>query len=205
MRPTDVLMAEHRVIEQVLGCLQAIVNQACSGGGLDVNDARDTIAFFRTFADRCHHAKEENHLFPALARKGLSPDSGPVAVMLEEHEMGRTSIGDMADALDGYLSSRPGAAAVFAQAAREYIELLNQHIGKEDGILFPMAGNMLNPHEQSVVLAGFEKAEEEDLGAGTHEKFLAIADRLGKKYSVKRRSEASASSFGCCGHHHHHH
>ena len=71
MKPTEILSNEHRVIEQVLAALEAIVRDAKSAARLDEPSARDAVAFFRNFADRCHHGKEEVHLFPALEAKGF--------------------------------------------------------------------------------------------------------------------------------------
>ena len=68
MKPTEILSSEHRVIEGVLDCLEAMVGQAKAAGRLEPQPAKDAVAFFRDFADRCHHGKEEAHLFPALER-----------------------------------------------------------------------------------------------------------------------------------------
>ena len=51
----------------------------------DINHIESVIDIIRNFADGLHHAKEENLLFPALGKKGFSPQQGPVAVMLHEH------------------------------------------------------------------------------------------------------------------------
>src|SRR5262245_578365 len=77
MRPTDILSAEHRVIEQVLDCLQRIGENAASSGTLDMDSARAALRVLRTFADRCHHGKEEERLFPMLAKRGLPTHVGP--------------------------------------------------------------------------------------------------------------------------------
>ena len=66
MLPTEVLQQEHRIIEQVLSCLEKLVEQARSGGGLDRSAASRAIEFFRTFADGCHHRKEDDFLFPMM-------------------------------------------------------------------------------------------------------------------------------------------
>jgi hemerythrin-like domain-containing protein len=84
MRATEILTHEHRVIEQVLGCLEAMGAEARAAGRLDGAAAQDAVAFFRNFADRCHHGKEEVHLFPALEAKGFPRDGGPTGVMLDE-------------------------------------------------------------------------------------------------------------------------
>ena len=66
MKPTEILSSEHRVIEQVLDCLDQIITGAERTGKLDSAAATDAVDFFRTFADQCHHGKEETHLFTAL-------------------------------------------------------------------------------------------------------------------------------------------
>ena len=38
------------------------------------------------YVDRCHNQKEEQHLFPLLEQRGIPRQSGPLAVMLAEHE-----------------------------------------------------------------------------------------------------------------------
>ena len=71
MLPIEVLMYEHRVIEQVLDCLETMARGVESGNALDAGQARDAIDFFRNYADRCHHGKEEDLLFPALLQSGM--------------------------------------------------------------------------------------------------------------------------------------
>jgi hemerythrin-like domain-containing protein len=90
------LMDEHRLIEKVLDSLAAFTDQLESG----TQDARGRIAryafFFREFADRCHHGKEEDRLFLRMADYGFSPDWGPLKVMLQDHEVGRARVRELA-------------------------------------------------------------------------------------------------------------
>ena len=107
MTPTDVLKQEHRVIEQVLACLAVLADRA-DAGRLDPGDARQAIDFLQVFADRCHHAKEENVLFPRMEARGFSRERGPTGVMLHEHELGRQAIRAMLAALNAARAPRPG-------------------------------------------------------------------------------------------------
>ena len=100
MQPTDILMNEHRLIEQVLNCLEKILEQCTAEKKLDVKSAKQAIEFFRTFADRCHHGKEETRLFPVMQANGFSGGCSPVVVMLREHELGRLYIQGMDAAID---------------------------------------------------------------------------------------------------------
>jgi hemerythrin-like domain-containing protein len=202
MRPTDVLMSEHRVIEQVLSCLEKMAARAVEDGTLDRSSARQAVDFFQTFADHCHHAKEENHLFPLMEARGFSRSQGPTGVMLAEHEMGRECLRGMAAAIDPAAEGDTDAVRLFADHARNYVDLLRQHILKEDQRLFPMANHRLTGEDQQALLRAFADVEDRDLHAGTHEKYLHVADDLARRFDVPRTPLQPVAGHGCsCGHH----
>lgn len=193
MLPTDVLKSEHRVIEQVLNCLEMIAERA-ERGYFDRDAAADAIDFLRNFADRCHHGKEEMQLFPLLEEKGFDRENGPTGVMCDEHIEGRALISGMAE---GVASTADHAAKLFADHASAYIELLRVHINKEDHCLFTMADRTLTAADQEALMARFDKVEAEDMGHGTHEKYLRIADALAERYGVAKITQSCGC---CCGH-----
>ncbi len=196
MRPTDILSSEHRVIEQVLDCLEALANQSQSEGRIDRARAEQVLEVLRTFADRCHHGKEEDRLFPVLIERGMPKHAGPVAVMLDEHRSGREYIRRMGEA------NAAGETAVFVRAANSYVELMRDHIATEDGVLFPMAESMLDDSARKRLLESFRTFEHDDLGAGTHERMLAIANELAAHYGIPLASTRApaATGHGHCGH-----
>lgn len=59
-----------------------------------------------------------------------------------------------------------------------YVALLRQHIQKEDGILFPMADQVIPVNQHADVVTGFERVEHAETGEGIHEKYLALAKAL---------------------------
>jgi hemerythrin-like domain-containing protein len=202
MRTTEILMSEHRVIERVLLCLDKIADAAESARRLDVASGRDAVSFLKTFADRCHHMKEEERLFPAMERCGLPRDAGPTAVMRQEHEIGRGHVRGMQAALDAHEKGAPDALPRFVAEARGFTELLRDHIAKEDEVLFPMADRMLPNDVQEELLRGFEHAEKHELGDGVHEEFLAIADRLCERWGVTQRETKTRAHVCGCSHAH---
>jgi hemerythrin-like domain-containing protein len=199
MKPTEVLMQEHRVIEQVLDCLEAMVLRVEAREQLDQDGAKGAIDFFSNFADRCHHGKEENCLFPLLEKKGFSQEQGPTGVMLQEHELGRQHVRGMAEAIDAVEAGTSSAASDFVIHARAFIQLLRDHIQKEDHCLFEMANQALSEQEQTQLMASFDDAEH-DMGLGTHQKYLDFAAKLAEQYDVPCRV-SNSSGAGCCGHH----
>jgi hemerythrin-like domain-containing protein len=198
MHPTDILKAEHRIIEMVLAALDKLAIQAELDIRIDEQNAADILDFLKNFADKCHHAKEENHLFQLMEQRGFPNEHGPIAVMLYEHEQGRALIRQMSETLNRYSKNGGENLNIFIQAARNYVALMQQHILKEDYHLFPMAESVFSQSDRQNLLATFEKMEKEEIGQDTHEKFHAVAERLAKEYQI-RRHQTDLTHAGPCG------
>lgn len=140
---TRVLREEHVWILQVTDVLERLLEGEAEIGSLDVASADDCVRFIRLFADACHHGKEEDLLFTELEKVGFSRESGPVAVMLQEHRQGRCFAQQMAEALEDHRSGEAGAVRRFMSAAYGYVELIRGHILKEDNVLFEMADRVV--------------------------------------------------------------
>lgn len=178
MQATDILMSEHRVIERVIASLEAAARRLQAGQTVRPGFFLDAAEFVRGFADGCHHKKEEGVLFAALVTAGLPRETGPVGVMLAEHEQGRVYTRGMREAAAQLQSGVEAARPEVVRNALGYAALLREHIQKEDHILFPMADEMIPAAKHSAILDGFEHVEHEETGAGVHEKYLALAEAL---------------------------
>ena len=88
MNPTEELTAEHEGILQMLKILKAICENIPSKDSIPKNEIQQVLEFLKVFVDRCHHAKEEEILFPALEAAGILRDGGPIGVLLQEHQIG---------------------------------------------------------------------------------------------------------------------
>ncbi len=176
-RPTEVLREEHALILQALDALEAKLGHVAAGEAPDPAYFANAVSFLRTFADQCHHGKEENLLFKTMVDRGFPQRGGPIAVMLSEHEAGRGFIHGMAEAA-GRLGQDASAAAALTENGRGYIQLLRAHIQKENNILFPMADNVLSPEDQAQLGQAFEHFEEEETGDGVHEAMLKLLGEL---------------------------
>jgi hemerythrin-like domain-containing protein len=188
MQPTDILMNEHRIIEQVLNCLEQILNQCSAGETLDTKSAKQAIEFFRGFADRCHHGKEEAQLFPVMQANGFSGGCSPVVVMLREHELGRLYIQGMDAAIEPAAAGDPESLKWSIEHGQSYLKLLREHIRKEDICLFPAANHRLTERDQEELMAAFREIEAEEVRQGTHEASLRTANELADRFGVPRAS-----------------
>lgn len=173
-QPTAILKTEHRVIERVLSALETFAAQE----RVDADAFRSAIDFLRNFADGCHHAKEENELFPRMEAAGIPRDGGPIGCMLDEHTQGRALIRSMADSLDAAARGDAAARSTLRAAATEYCSLLRRHIWKEDNVLFDLADRTLSSSDQKALLDGFDRTEHEQADPGKHERYLKLADEL---------------------------
>ena len=184
MKPTRILELEHRVIEQVLDCLDRIANRCEADERLDAESARNAVDFFRTFADRCHHGKEEQQLFPMMEARGFPADGGPVAVMRVEHDRGRAFVLGMEVEIESAAQGNPEPCARYVRNARGFSALLREHIRKEDHCLFPMADGALSEDDQLELAKRFERAEQEEMAPGERERCLRLADDLADRWGV---------------------
>jgi len=178
MESTEILRQEHRVIEVVLTGLERVADGAERGRAVDRAKADRALEIVRNFADRCHHAKEERHLFKAMEERGLSHQNGPIAVMLQEHDLGRGHVRAMLEALPAASAGDPAAMRDFSRHAREYVGLLRQHINKEDNVLYPMAEQLLTDADDRRLVEAFEVVEREEMGEEAHEKYHTWAREL---------------------------
>ena len=173
MKSVDRLVAEHDIIERGLAVLEKAVIRIEKGASVSDEFTKWAPDFFAQFADKCHHAKEEDLFFPLLRERGIPEEGGPIGVMLHEHDVGRDCVRRMreasqADEFDG---------AKFATAAHEFIPLLRQHIHKENNVLFKMAEQVLSDGDDADMDDKFTIVEQERDLAGLHERVEAEVAR----------------------------
>ena len=140
------------------------------------------IEFIKGFADKCHHGKEEDILFPAMVNHGIPREGGPIAVMLNEHQLGRGHIKSLSNAFEEFKDGNKLAINNIISSSMNYVELLRNHIEKENNVLFMMADKALNETEQSKIFDAFEKLEVEKIGIGKHEEYHHLLKELKSIY-----------------------
>ena len=195
----QILMRDHDVILRVLACLDALLDESERDGRVPQVEATKLLEFVRTFADSCHHMKEEDTLFPALEARGFPSGRGPLVIMREEHDAGRTAVGAMSSALEAASAGDEGELARFLKQGRYFVELLREHIGKENEILFPMAAGFLDAEADAVLLESYAKAEK-GFEPGTHARMLTSAEELCARFEIDAEAAlAAARASGCAG------
>ena len=67
--PAGPLMKEHRVIERLIRMIAGKLEELTRTEKPDLDFINKAVDFLRTYADRCHHGKEEDILFRSLNEK----------------------------------------------------------------------------------------------------------------------------------------
>jgi hemerythrin-like domain-containing protein len=156
---TQALVAEHRLILRMIALLEKNAPQTAAGEYTNWQFYLDGIDFIRQYADRFHHAKEEDVLFKALIDNGMPKDNSPVAAMLMEHDLGRSYVSAMETAVLAAQTGRDDTCQAIADNAQAYAALLRDHISKEDDILYPLAERVLPETLRADILQGYQDAE----------------------------------------------
>lgn len=178
MTPTEILIDEHRLIIKVLDSLEEAADRLDNGDDVSPEFFLDAAEFVAGFADRCHHGKEEDILFVAMTAMDMPQDSGPVAVMLQEHDEGRRFTAGFRSAAEQMKAGDASAAADVVRNVYDYVNLLREHINKENHVLFPMADQIIPAGTMKKVSEEFDRVVTADESKGVAAKYKALAKKL---------------------------
>lgn len=156
---SQALVDEHKLILRMIALLEKNAALTAAGKYSNWQFYLDGVDFIRNYADRFHHAKEEDVMFEALIANGMPRENSPIAAMLMEHDQGRAYVGAMEKATQEALAGQSGRESIIAENALAYAELLREHISKEDDILYPLAERVLPEDVRAGILSGYQAAE----------------------------------------------
>ena len=199
MTATTALRSEHDHILAMIACLSAACAAAESGDRFDAETFQTGLDFIRSYADAWHHAKEEEHLFPALEAAGMPREGGPIAVMLHEHVLGRSYVRQIADQLEAATKGDEAARSIVLNYTLAYADLMTRHIQKENGILFNMADQLLTPEVQARLEQNYQTAIPAGANAETGAHYEEIVATLCRRWNVDSRAAASVGATFQCG------
>jgi len=146
-------MVEHRLIEKIVPILEAELVRLKDGGEPNPYLIEYAVDFFRTYADRTHHGKEEDILFRELKGKQLEPEHSRIMRELEEeHVIARSNVKALLEAKDQWVKGNIGALEDIKTRLRTLIDLYPKHIYKEDKEFFFPIEQYFTPQELEAML-----------------------------------------------------
>lgn len=171
---TAVMVKEHQLILRMIALLEQNVVRMEQGRFRNWQFFLDAVDFIRYYADRFHHAKEEDVLFVELISNGMPEKQSPIEAMHIEHDQGRAFVRTMAAAAEKALAGESGQIPVIAENAAGYIALLREHIDKEDNVLYPLAERILPEEVRARMVEAYEKAQAQT--PGLEEKYQRLVE-----------------------------
>ena len=197
--PMQALVDEHQVILLAIAQIPAAVAALGRDGGEPQRQTiRDLVDFIREFADRYHHAKEEEILFGYF-----DGNAEIIQAMRAEHDIGRSHVRAAAEAVEA------GDRAAVRQRLTAYGALLTEHIRKEDEILYPWMNRQLTDSQVGRLFAQFQEVDVRfgDRPARYRERVAAWERLLGSGFGLAHGGPASVPAgfpgnpaFGSSGH-----
>lgn len=183
------LQHDHRAIQNVMAAMSTLAGALEAGDDVSREVLRDLTRFVDTFADQCHHQKEEKYLFPLLQKKDAPEIHAKLRKLADEHRTGRGMASEFERSVVGYLAHRPGGRDELVRAIRQLAMLYNSHIESEERVLLPLVEETLSPKEQNWLRDKFSEVEWY-IGLDVHRNYEVLAD------SMKHWLPASASKNG---------
>jgi len=152
------LMIEHRLIERMIQVMKVLLADIETAKRVDPVQVDKIIHFIRSYADRCHHGKEEEILFRALSGKPLSPEDRRItAELVEDHKLGRKITASLLEANERYKRGDTVALSAIADGFRSLVEFYPRHIEKEDKHFFmPVMGYFSPEEKEAMIREGYE-------------------------------------------------
>ena len=180
MMPVGYLMIEHRLIERMVELMAGELQANIKKGKIDLGFIGAAIDFIMTYADKCHHGKEEDILFRDLSAKKISGEHKKIMEeLLKEHVMGRQTVAKLVSAKEEYASSKTKDTAQIQKHIKWLVDFYPQHIAKEDKHFFIPCMGYFDKVQQQKMLKEFYAFD----GASIQNKYRKIIQDLEKNQS----------------------
>ena len=148
--PMKKLVEEHQWILRLLALIPALIEHCDLSQEADQQRMRDAVDFIRSYADKYHHAKEEDILFTYFDQ-----DLDIIQVMFEDHKTARAHVAAIHDAIEAQDTTS------LASHLTAYGELLKDHIKREDEILYPWLDKQLSMQQVGQMFAQFAQVDDQ--------------------------------------------
>ncbi|MCE5311762.1 MAG: hemerythrin domain-containing protein [Nitrospiraceae bacterium] len=157
MMPVGPLMIEHRLIERMIVVMSNELERIRASYSANPFFIHTIVDFMMTYADQCHHGKEENILFRELKKKNLSQEHiNTMDELVKEHISARQYAGKLDEANKRYLKGDIQALPAVMDCLSFFVVFYPKHIEKEDRHFFlPVMSYFSQEEKTSMLQEGF--------------------------------------------------
>ncbi|UCV03895.1 ATP-binding cassette domain-containing protein [Dechloromonas denitrificans] len=176
MEALRIISEDHRNLWRIVATIDLVADEMAAGSKVDPAFFSSIFDYIEQFMDACHHAKEDDHLFPLL--RARSADAAAILDRLQaEHRNGpevlKSLRGKLAETAAGQLGN-----AEFAAALRTYTESLKNHIRTEEKDAMPLAREVLTAEDWAQIDRAFLDGEDPLFGEKAKAEFRELFHRI---------------------------
>jgi hemerythrin-like domain-containing protein len=190
MQPIGPLMIEHRLIERMITLMRCELTRIKDNIAVDPEFAFvdpmfiDTaVDFLRTYADRCHHGKEEDILFAVLDKKDISAEHRQtIEKLIQEHDWARETTMALVWAKEDYLLVKDGALEKILENLGKLVDFYPRHIEKEDKHFFIPCMRYFSDAEKAEMLQAMYEFDRQMI----HEKYRGVVEGVETRKPCRR-------------------
>jgi hemerythrin-like domain-containing protein len=188
MLPTTPLRVEHRLIEKLIKLMEKQAIKIRKNKLADIEFIDDCIDFIKTYADWCHHGKEEDILFRGLKDKKLSDEHRKIVnSLIKEHDYARKITSKLVQERNNYMNSANEAEKQIISFEiyghlKALISFYPEHIRKEDKEFFQPCMEYFTARQKKEMLQQFQEFDRELI----HKKYQELVK---EKQKVIREQE----------------
>lgn len=173
MMPVGPLMIEHRLIERMIKVMSRELGKIRKDNTADTMFIDTAVDFIRTYADRCHHGKEEDILFRDLAKKKISDEHQRIMQeLIEEHKMGRDNVKKLVEAKERYAQGNKDVLKDIVSNIEMLVKFYPEHIEKEDKHFFLPCMDYFTAEEKDKMLNEMWELDRKMI----HEKYTKVVE-----------------------------
>ena len=151
--PIGILMKEHRLIEKMIALLEEKLEAYEKGTSIDPFFISQIVDFFRIYADRLHHGKEEDILFKALEDKELQEEHRrTMEKLIQEHKRGREIVTNIEKANHEWRNGDSEACPEIIEGINLLTGFYPGHIQTEDKEFFKQVMDYFSDKEKDQMM-----------------------------------------------------
>jgi nucleotide-binding universal stress UspA family protein/hemerythrin-like domain-containing protein len=172
-----IIRDEHRSLAAVLHAWQHLFKDAQGKDTRpDAGLMKAMVHYIQEFPVALHHPKEDDYLFRKLRER--TAEANPELDELEhQHVRDEQMVNELAAQVDGYAAGEVTVAEM-EQGVSRYAQSIWEHMGREEGVILPLAQRHLTEEDWIEINEAFQKNRDPRFGGDTDAEFKRLFSRI---------------------------
>ena len=180
MKPIEELMYEHKAIKLILSLMNNISESIKDKKVFYTNDVEKIVDFLIVYVDKYHRNKEETVFYPALILSKYPIEN--IGLIINEHSIGKGYLDEITCCLENCKIGSIFSGEKIADCMSNYVQLIQNHIQKEENDYFPLANKALSGEAQKKISKQFKLINDEFVGLDIHTRYDELLKSMESKY-----------------------